>query len=68
MSSYLNKNGLSINENGKFFTFCIIKLFKNDNRGNWMFRVFLFIPKLGMKNRYVLESFFRLRRKYMKEF
>lgn len=56
---YFNKNGLAINECGKYFTFNIVKLLKNDERGNWLIRMFLYIPPF-MKKRYIFENFFRL--------
>lgn len=64
---YLNKkHGLSLNEGGGFFTLAFIKL-NNDDRGNWMFRIFFYIPKF-MKRKYIFVAFLTLHKIIMKKF
>lgn len=52
---YINKNGISLNEGGKFLTFSFIRL-RNDERGQWLLRVYLRLP--FSKHAYIIEIFF----------
>ena len=40
---YINKRGISLNENGRYITFAFIRLF-NDDRGQWLFRFWIRLP------------------------
>ena len=43
---YLNKNGISLNEGGRWITFSFIKLANNKKRirGGWLFRIWIRPP------------------------
>ena len=51
---YINKNGVSLNEGGKYVTFSFVRL-KKDDRGKWLLRFYVHIP--FSKKDYWIDSF-----------
>ena len=56
---YISKNGISLNEGGKFLTFSFIRL-RNDERGRWLLRFYIKMPFL--KCACVFEAFINTRK------
>ena len=62
----INKRGISLNENGKWITFCFIKLFEKDKRGQWLFRFYIRSP--FSKCAWTFETFIRTMKRIYRKF
>ena len=58
----INKKGISLNENGRYITFCFVRLFPNDNRGQWLLRFFIKLP--FMEYAWIFQAFVGTRKRY----
>jgi hypothetical protein len=56
----LSKNGISLNEGGRWFTFNFIRLIKGDKRGQWLLRFYIKMP--FSKCERVFESFIKTKK------
>lgn len=54
---YINRNGISLNEGGKFLTFSFVRLWKSDKRGRWLLHFYFCFP--FAKKEYVKDKIFK---------